>query len=375
MMGNGRSSVMRSSFSAKIVAVLMSALLAVTIPFTMASQQKTAYADTASELASVQAQVDAANQKLLDIASELTVANDELYDIQTQQADVNSQIVDTQRQVDEAQAKYDAAMDSLKKQAVQNYTSDQVDYLSVLMSSTSFSDFTTRLYLVDKMMSQQQDTINTVTAAKADLETKQADLQSQKSQLDALEASAQEKSATIQTALDEQTSYLAGLSGQVTSLMAQQAAEQAAASAAAAAAAVAKISSTSSSSAGSSGNSWSGSAGQIAAQAAASKEGCYYDLGSSGPSLFDCSGLVMWAYAQAGVELYRTAADQYSQCSIFYDSNELQVGDLVFYRYSGSIGHVAIYAGDGKMVEATVPGSTVQCNPVRTTNFAGFGRL
>ncbi len=413
MTSSGRSFVVGKSIPMKMMVMAMSALIAITIPLILASQQKTAYADTTSDLATVQAQADAANTKLLDVANQLTVANDELYDVQSQQADVTSQIADMQQQVDEAQAEYDTAMDSLKKQAVQNYTSDQVDYIAVLLDSSSFSDFATRLYLVDKMMSQQQDTINAVTVAKADLETKQADLQAQKDQLDTLEAAAQEKSTTIQTTLDEQTSYLAGLSSEVTTLMAQQAAEQAAASAAAATTAAAAIStstgsssnnasassSTSSSSSssssssgssssgdsgssGSSSGSYSGSVGEQAAQAALTRVGnsTYSSSGSNeGPWVFDCSGLVTWAYAQAGVGITHQSTGQYNACSYhFSSSSELQVGDLVFYtRGSSFISHVAIYVGGGQVVEALSVGQGIVCEGIYSNGltFVSFGRL
>jgi cell wall-associated NlpC family hydrolase len=367
------------SISVRMLTVMISTVLAVTIPLTMVSQQKTAYADTASELASAQAQVDSANTKLQDISGELNIASNELADIQSQQTDVAAQIVNTQQQVDEAQAQYDTAMDSLKKQAVQNYTSDQADYLSVLLSSTSFSDFSTRLYLLDKMMSQQKTTIDKVTAAKTELQAKQADLQSQKDQLDTLEASAQDKQDSIQKSLDEQESYLAGLSSQVTTLMAKQAAEQAAAQQAAAAAASSSKSSSSGSlvSTGNSGGSYSQSVYEDAANYALSKIGCSYVWAASGPNSFDCSGLVMCAYASAGVSLGHYSGGQYSSCVYhFYNSSELQVGDLIFYGSGGSR-HVGIYVGGGMMVEAKSPSVGVTYNAVHTndSDFAGFGRL
>jgi len=109
-------------------------------------------------------------------------------------------------------------------------------------------------------------------------------------------------------------------------------------------------------------------AGQAAVDAAKSMVGTPYVWGGSAPGGFDCSGLTSWAYGQAGVEIPRTAENQAVGQQVQYE--DLQPGDLVVWS-----GHVAMYAGDGMMVEA---GDPVQMNPVRTSNigmpFMGFWR-
>lgn len=110
------------------------------------------------------------------------------------------------------------------------------------------------------------------------------------------------------------------------------------------------------------------SVGQAAVEAALSQLGTPYVWGGTGNGGFDCSGLVQWAYAQAGVDLPRTADQQAVGRQV--DASELQPGDLAVWS-----GHVAMYIGDGMMVEA---GDPVQTNPVRTSNigmpFKGFWR-
>ena len=109
-------------------------------------------------------------------------------------------------------------------------------------------------------------------------------------------------------------------------------------------------------------------AGRTAVDAAKSMVGTPYVWGGNAPGGFDCSGLTSWAYRQAGVEIPRTAENQAVGQQVSYE--DLQPGDLVVWT-----GHVAMYAGDGMMVEA---GDPVQMNPVRTTNigmpFKGFWR-
>ena len=109
-------------------------------------------------------------------------------------------------------------------------------------------------------------------------------------------------------------------------------------------------------------------AGQAAVAAAKSQVGQPYVWGGTGNGGFDCSGLTQWAYSQAGVELPRTADQQAIGQQVSAD--QLQPGDLVVWD-----GHVAMYSGNGEIVEA---GDPVQTNPLRTTNmgmqFKGFWR-
>ncbi|MFF3568438.1 C40 family peptidase [Nocardia jiangxiensis] len=93
----------------------------------------------------------------------------------------------------------------------------------------------------------------------------------------------------------------------------------------------------------------------IALTAAKSKIGSDYVWGASGPQNFDCSGLVQWAYKQAGVSLPRTSFEQ-SHVGKPVAFQDLQPGDLVIQEGGG---HVAMYAGDGKILQAPQSGETV----------------
>ncbi|MVU79958.1 NlpC/P60 family protein [Nocardia sp. ET3-3] len=99
----------------------------------------------------------------------------------------------------------------------------------------------------------------------------------------------------------------------------------------------------------------SSSVGDIALHAAETKVGAQYSWGATGPYSFDCSGLVQWAYKQAGVELPRTSFEQ-SNVGAPVAFEDLQPGDIVI---TNGGGHVGIYAGDGKLLNAVQTGTPV----------------
>jgi hypothetical protein len=88
-------------------------------------------------------------------------------------------------------------------------------------------------------------------------------------------------------------------------------------------------------------------------KAAYSKKGSSYVLGAAGPNVFDCSGLVCWAYNQAGIHIPRLTAYGYYKATKHISEASARPGDLVFFSYGTGgepIGHIGIYIGKGKMI-------------------------
>lgn len=98
-----------------------------------------------------------------------------------------------------------------------------------------------------------------------------------------------------------------------------------------------------------------------AVMAARSAVGRPYVWGSTGPSGFDCSGLMVWSYRQAGVSLPRTSQAQ-RHAGRQVPLSQAQPGDLVTYRSDAS--HVGMYVGNGQVVHAPYPGARVRYDPV-----------
>jgi cell wall-associated NlpC family hydrolase len=114
---------------------------------------------------------------------------------------------------------------------------------------------------------------------------------------------------------------------------------------------------------------------------ARSQIGAPYVWGAEGPDAFDCSGLVLWIYGQLGLQVPRTAQQQFDWATPI-DQSQLQQGDLVFfentYPSSDRITHVGIYSGDGMVVMATTTGDYVRevllSDSYWSAHFAGAGR-
>jgi peptidoglycan DL-endopeptidase CwlO len=104
---------------------------------------------------------------------------------------------------------------------------------------------------------------------------------------------------------------------------------------------------------------------------ALSQRGKPYVWSTEGPDTYDCSGLMWKSYQVAGFQLERVSRDQYWQTrDKVVDRYSLLPGDLLFFSYSNSwrgIHHVAMYAGNGMMVEAPQTGLNVRLVPVRWT--------
>ena len=93
---------------------------------------------------------------------------------------------------------------------------------------------------------------------------------------------------------------------------------------------------------------------------------------------FDCSGLVFYSHARAGLHAPRTVAEQKSS-AIPLRAAELRPGDLVFFETDYKGGHVGIFVGDGRFIHAPSSGGRVRLDrldaPYWRHHFSGGGRI
>lgn len=92
--------------------------------------------------------------------------------------------------------------------------------------------------------------------------------------------------------------------------------------------------------------------------------GTSYGFGSKEATQTDCSGFTQQVFQKFGINLPRSAAQQ-ANYGTYVDSNDLQVGDLLFYQtYKSEPSHVAIYAGDGQIIHASYRNKRVQYDAI-----------
>jgi cell wall-associated NlpC family hydrolase len=108
-----------------------------------------------------------------------------------------------------------------------------------------------------------------------------------------------------------------------------------------------------------------------ALRVALTQQGKPYVWGATGPSTYDCSGLVQWAYRQVGVGLPRVSRQQ-ALVGVAVDPKDARPGDLLF--FNSPVTHVGIYVGGGKFLEAPQSGDVVKVSNVRSS-LSGVRRI
>lgn len=355
-----------------------------------------------AQLRASQARVDAANTALSEAAEDYDYAQVKLRE--AEKAADSAQAV-----ADQANQRLDGAQAQVGKLAAQAYRTggQQLSGLDVLLSPKGPEDVLERASMMQILAGQRQQVVRSADSARvvANSLTAQAE-QALKRRQAAAAALARAKQVAEQRAAAAQQAVAADTkqknralvelaSARRTSVRIERAREaglqrqaeerrEAAARAAAARAAQQPRSSSSGSPDGSGGSGGSGStgssgggsssgsssAGYSAVSWAKGKLGLPYLWGGDGPGSYDCSGLVMQAWAQAGVPLPHSSRLQYASVEhISYSS--LRPGDLLFFATNpadpDTIHHVTMYIGNGQMIEAPYTGAYVRIAPVRSS--------
>ena len=107
------------------------------------------------------------------------------------------------------------------------------------------------------------------------------------------------------------------------------------------------------------------SPGERAAAVAVDQVGVRYRYGGNSPQGFDCSGLVHYAYRQAGLSVPRTTGQLWALARDV-NRSDLRAGDLLFFRIDGKMSHVGIYLGERQFVHAPQSGRTVSVESLDT---------
>lgn len=265
------------------------------------------------------------------------------------------------------------AVDDLARAA---YTSGGLDTSFQVLLSEDPNEFLAQAAALDAVQRGQAAALRKTATARLRLAQSEAAVLDQEARAKDLRDRMKESKDEADDRYADAQRVLAGLEEEQRQRLAQMAREEREAARAAAAAAAAALSSGGGSSSAGGGFTGSGRAAR-AVQYALSQVGDRYVAAASGPSAFDCSGLTMTAWRQAGVSLPHYSRSQYA-VTRRVPLSQAQPGDLVFYFGQGAH-HVGMYIGNGKMVHAANPRSGVLVSnilgPWYSSRFSGIGRV
>jgi peptidoglycan DL-endopeptidase CwlO len=252
-----------------------------------------------------------------------------------------------------ARSNLGVAQSNLEGRLVDLYTSGEQDLIEVLLGASSFDELVERLDTADRVSSQDAEIISEVQTFRAEVKRREAALADARARQEQVVAEREARKDAVQAKLAERQRLLSSIKDQIAKLKAEEAAQQRRLEAQARA----RISaSTVSAPLGPAPPSQYGGVVGIAMQYL----GTPYVWGGASPAGFDCSGFVMYVYAQVGVSLPHNAAMQYGYGSPV-DRSELQPGDLVFFD---GLGHDGIYIGGNQFIHSPHTGDVVKISPI-----------
>ena len=305
---------------------------------------------------------------------QLQSLSDSLERARSQYDAATNQLAATQRSLREnayelhvARHNLKASQRMIRQRLVSLYTTEQDSTIEVILGAKSLDDMITRMDSAKNVTSLDARVLSEVTqfrSAVVEHRRKLAEAKAEQEHLVAVRAAAKQ---SIESKIGEQQQLLASIKGQIARLQAAEAARQLQMARAAQARITAQrqvqqqqVQST------------VVGVSAVAPQSdtvvappsthggvvgvAMSELGTPYVWGGAAPGGFDCSGLVMWAYAQVGVSLPHSSYALYGM-GVPVSRDQLQPGDLVFFD---GLGHVGIYIGGGQFIHAPHTGDVVK---------------
>ncbi len=348
----------RAALSALLIGLLSAGLLSASVPGAQADSITAKRAQAQGVLAKLQ-QLDAAAQ----LATSRYQAASQKLQLVEHRLRINHQALGV------ARGNLGRAQRALAKRLVAIYTSqDEQSSLAVILGARSLDDLVSRIETVNSVSKQDSALIGEVVAFHRQVVHRRAMLRSQRARQNRLVTARAAERNRIEGRLAAERHLYNSVRSQIAQMISrQQAAQQAAARAARAAAAQVATPKVSYGAQPASSSVPGGRYGGVVG-VAMRYLGTPYVYGGASPSGFDCSGLVMYAYAQIGVSLPHYTVAQYNYAnSVSVSKSQLQPGDLVFFA---GLGHVGIYVGGGSFIHAPHTGSVVRIDSLNSGWYA-----
>lgn len=349
------------------------ALLAVLALAAVAALSPTAA--QADRLADARAEADQVEQELQALSDRVAQAAEAYNAAQLELDETNAAIAENEKLLDASRQNLRVSRQELSRMLINAYRRGDADMVAVLLNASSINDLVDQSRFMERATAYAGQVVRDVRRYARDVKAHERELAAEKADREAaLDARTAEKAA-IQGALAERQALLGSLSGEIARIIQQREAARraeaqrlagAAGDVLAAAQAEAEATAEDGDDLAIGGSADVGAAiaappssstGGAAASAALSQLGVPYLWAGDSPGRgFDCSGLIMWAYAQVGVSLPHNAAAQYGMGTPV-PLDALEPGDIVSFHGSG---HSGIYIGGGQYVHAPQTGDVVK---------------
>jgi len=327
----------------------------------------------ADRLTEARAQADQAEAELQSLNDQVAAAAEKYNAAQLQLDETNAKIAENQKLLHASKNNLRVSRQELSQMLVDAYRQGNPDLVAMLLNAGSIDQLVDQQRFVQRATSHAEQVVTDVRSYAHDVKRREDALESERATREGALAQREAEKASIQGALAERQRLLNSLSAEIQGILARRLAAQRAADAQAAAAAGGILADAQAVAANQDltlGGSVAGSAdvgtyiepppssttGGAAASIALGQLGTPYVWGGGAPGGFDCSGLIAWAYGQAGISLPHYAAAQYSMGTPV-PMDALEPGDLISFHGSG---HIGMYIGGGQYVHAPQTGDVVK---------------
>lgn len=364
---------------------ILSTILAASIVFSVGSSALAA--PTQSQLSQSKSNLTQSQQKVQNLETQIEQLDGEIQTISKNKADIDSKISKVEADISSINQSIQDSQDKISDE--QQLYSQRIrtmymngknqSYINIVLGSKSFSDLISNIETVQKIADYDKNLMDNLNAEKNQVQEEKDKLSSVKANLVSLQseqaaklADANSKKAQAVALANSANAEMQKNKTYYDQLQAESNAEAARLVAAANANANTNTNTTSSVSSDRGGN-YNIDASGVVGIAAQFVGKTPYVWGGTTPSGFDCSGLVMYCYAKMGVSLPHYTGDQVKYGTTV--TGALQPGDLLFFGPASAPYHVAIYAGNGLMIEAPTTGQMVHVTPVAGRGYSIAKRL
>jgi cell wall-associated NlpC family hydrolase len=297
---------------------------------------------SATPLSEKTARLEEVQQRLERVAIKVEVAVENYNQAASELRTTRSRIDQNGRLLAQAEFRLLVAKEQLAERARDIYKAPPTELADIVFATRSFDDLVTQLSLMQRLGENDVDLVQSIAAYERDIRDRRIELRADERTAEKLLAARKAQKAEILASEKRMKRVERALRDDIERLLAAQ---QAAAEAAVPGADL-------------------GGPGHPEVVAIAQRYlGVPYVWGGASPRGFDCSGLVMYVYAQVGVQLLHGATDQ-QRASTPVPLDALAPGDLVFYGGPSYSHHVAIYVGGGQVIEAPRTGALVSYDGV-----------